>query len=83
MDPSTPELNTDAEAFQCLTLNVSTSLSSLLKLKAPKGLTFSMFANNLLESDTVYQPDMTRGGINTVPFMAGRAFYFTLKAHFL
>ncbi len=71
--------NPGAEAYSHLSINISGNLSVLNDNKALEGLTVSLFGDNLLESDAVYQPDLTATGINTFPARAGRSWYLTFS----
>ncbi len=73
------ERNNNDKAYHYLTLNLDIPLSALSRKTYWQGIHLSLYGDNLLESDAVYQPDLSRPNVNAWPKFPGRAFYLNIE----
>jgi hypothetical protein len=65
-----------------VTLNAKIDLAVAFGQASLTGLTASLYADNAIESDPVFQPDLREFRLNTLPLRSERAIYFSLDYRF-
>jgi outer membrane receptor for ferrienterochelin and colicins len=77
--PLTKNVNPEASAYTNVTANVGVDVNKVLKFseKTP-GISFNLYANNLLDEKIYYQ-EVVRRNINSLPGRPGRSVYFALN----
>lgn len=78
----TQVVNPPADAYHHLTVNVSFDVDEMMDDAALPPTTFTLYGDNLLESDTIYLPDFGSSALNTMPVFPGRALYAKLRISF-
>ncbi|WP_159084267.1 TonB-dependent receptor plug domain-containing protein [Saccharobesus litoralis] len=81
-NPNTRVINNNTGAYHHLTLKANWQLSSLTTSQRFNSADISLFIDNLLQANTVYQPDIANTRINALPQRAGRSLYLNLQLGF-
>lgn len=76
-NPVTLIANPDAAAYNYLTANITANIASLLQLTSLKTLAVNVYGTNLFDA-SIWNPEVARRRINTIPGRPGRAVYATL-----
>jgi len=74
-------LNSSANNYHMVTLNIHTELNQWLGLSSKNPLALNAYIYNLLDEE-VYMPEFLRGQINSLPARQGRGIYMGLKYYF-
>ncbi len=68
-------VNPDADSYHHVTVNLRADLERLMNNNGWRGVSVSLWVDNALESDAVYQPETRNVGVNTIPMRAERSYY--------
>ncbi len=79
---NTAVTNPEAEAYTHVSFNASVDVGDWIGDETYEGVEISLYGDNILESDAVYQPDLTATGINAFPARSGRAWYVKARYQF-
>jgi outer membrane receptor for ferrienterochelin and colicins len=81
LNPTVPELNPQARPFNWLTANLQFNLNKLFNLRYAQEYTLSIYGVNLLD-EAVYDPEIDRMTINTLPARTRASVVATLGVKF-
>lgn len=75
LNPSTPVVNPPEKDYHHLTANIELDIPELMRRSDLPPMKFTLFGDNLLESQTVWYPENYPVPVNTMPLYSGRAVY--------
>ena len=81
VNPLVSEVNPQPAAYHLVTAEFSMDIRKVFARPALPDMTFSIYADNLLDED-IYYPEINRKNINSIPVYSGRAVYATLAVKF-
>ena len=67
--------NPDSSSYHHMSANLVFNLNKLANYHSEFNSSITLYADNMLESDPQYAPDVSRKDLNTLPIRSGRAFY--------
>jgi len=79
-EPLVNEFNEPEASYSHLTINLNYQLPAFSRNDS--SLSLNVFVDNALNSDAIFMPDPTLSNLNTMPKVAGRAYYLGLKLNF-